>query len=364
MRVLYFTAQDSPHDQRFLTALADTPHQVYSLRMYPCAPQTPRGITEISWQGTQPDWASWKGWQTGQRQLENLLHALQPDLLHAGPLQGPALLAALAGFHPLVSMSWGFDLLRTARRSPWMKLATTCALTRSDVLVADCQTVADEAASYGFAPDRVVQFPWGVDLALFSESRAAQPGQALKRALGWENQFVLFCNRSWSAQYGVDVLARAFVRAYHQRPDLRLLLAGGGADAELIRRILAPVGDAVSFPGWVDQADLPKYYGAGDLFISPSHVDGSSVSLIEALACGRPVLVSDIPSNREWVKPGEVGDLFIDGDVISLERQILAMASSPHLTGYGEQARAMAEQRANWKQNFSKLLIAYEMAAT
>ena len=114
--------------------------------------------------------------------------------------------------------------------------------------------------------------------------------------------------------------------------------------------------------GQVDPAVLPAIYCAADLFVSPSHSDGSSVSLLEAMACGRPVLVSDIPSNKEWVAPGETGDLFIDGDPQSLSDKILALASDPDLEDYGCRARALAERRANWDENFQKLLMAYQMA--
>ncbi len=362
MRVLYFTAGDGPHDQRFLNALAGTPHQVYSLRMQACEPAVPNGITELAWPDRQPDWANWAGWQGGIAQLGRLLADLKPDLVHAGPVQGPALAAALAEFQPLVSMSWGFDLLRLAKRSPWMRKATSCSLERSDVLVADCQTVADEAARFGFPRERVVIFPWGVDLAHFSPLQADPSGQALRSALGWDPHFVILCNRTWSPPYGVDLLARAFRSAWEKHPGLRLLLAGGGPQSELIHHILAPVGDAVHYAGWVTREDLPGYYGAADIFVSPSHCDGSSVSLMEALACGRPVLVSDIPSNQEWVKPGDVGALFADGEVSSLESQLLTMAADPHLSAYGRRARLLAEMRADWHRNFRKLETAYRMA--
>jgi L-malate glycosyltransferase len=362
MRVLYFTAQDSPHDRRFLRALAATGHQVFSLRMHPCQPETNHGIIELTWPEDVPDWSCWRGWLGGKTQFSSILNDLKPDLVHAGPIQGPAFLTALVDFHPLVTMSWGFDLLRTAKRSPWMDLATRCTLALSDILLTDCQTVADAAASYGFPRERMVHFPWGVDLAHFSPENAAGPGLVLKKSLGWEERFVLFCNRTWSMPYGVTVLAEAFASASQKCADLRLLLAGDGLQSEQVHRILAPVGEVVHFPGWVDKKDLPRYYGAGDLFVSPSHYDGSSISLLEALACGRPALVSDIPSNREWVIPGETGDWFVDGDVASLENKLLSLASDPNLNAYGKQARALAEARADWDVNFQKLLFAYELA--
>jgi glycosyltransferase involved in cell wall biosynthesis len=90
-------------------------------------------------------------------------------------------------------------------------------------------------------------------------------------------------------------------------------------------------------------------------------VDGSSVSLMEALACGLPCLVSDIPANKEWVFEGQNGWLFPDGNVDALAAKILAAidqrASLPEIS---KNARLVAEDRADWKKNFGKLLTAYE----
>ena len=362
MRVLYFTEKDSPHDRRFLNTLSKTEHQVFALRQQDCQALTPQEITELDWPDGRPDWSNWCGWEEGKRQFKALIKEIKPDLVHAGPIQGPALLAALSGFHPIVTMSWGSDLLRTAQRSPWMRWATQFTLDRTDIFVGDCQAVADEAARYGFPRKKMVLFPWGVDLAYFSPEQGRQAGQELRKSLGWEDKFVVLCNRSWAPVYGVDVLAEGFKQAVLENPNLRLLLAGDGPDAKKIRAILAPVEKQVHFPGRVGLDALPGLYAAADLFISPSHCDGSSVSLMEALACGKPVLVSDIPSNREWVIPGEEGDLFWDGDADSLARGLLSLAVDQNLKTYGLRARLLAEEKADWDRNFQKLIQAYHRA--
>jgi L-malate glycosyltransferase len=361
MRVLYFTARDTPHDRRFLNALARTSHQIYALRQYACLPDSLDGITELSWHLGQPDWSDWRGWKHGKSQLVDMVAQIQPDLVHAGPVQGPALLTALAGFHPLVTMSWGSDLLLRAKRSPWMRFVSQYTLDRTDVFLGDCQTVLAAAASFGFPKNKMVCFPWGVDLEHFSPHNGWATGQALRESLGWQEKFIILCNRTWSQLYGVDVLATAFVNGVNENDDLRLILVGDGPQTSLIHKILAPVADKVSFPGWLCRNDLPGAYCAADLFVSPSHSDGSSISLLEALACGRPVLVSDIPSNREWVNP-DIGVLFRDGDVTSLQGKLLQLAADPDLSRYGTAARMLAEDRADWQKNFLKLIKAYQMA--
>jgi glycosyltransferase involved in cell wall biosynthesis len=152
-------------------------------------------------------------------------------------------------------------------------------------------------------------------------------------------------------------------------------MLGNGPLAPTIRRIFQQGGvmDQVHFPGQVPQAKLPDFYRAVDLYISTSHSDGTSISLLEALASGTPVLLSDIPGNREWVaQPGEqaspelsrrVGWLFKDGDVESLKNGILqAVEQREQLPAMSHAARQLAEARGNWEVNFPKLFEAYEIA--
>ena len=119
--------------------------------------------------------------------------------------------------------------------------------------------------------------------------------------------------------------------------------------------------DRVHFGGHVSQKDLPRWYHMADLYVSPSHVDGSSVTLMEDLASGLPCLVSDIPGNREWIQDGANGWLFRDGDVNDLAEKILyAIKNREPRTRISEAARHTAEQKADWKKNFGKLLETYD----
>ena len=158
-------------------------------------------------------------------------------------------------------------------------------------------------------------------------------------------------------------MAKAFVKVAAKNPDVNLILLGGGSQGSRIRQMLMNGGvlDRVHFGGQVGQKDLPRWYHMADIYISPSHVDGSSVSLMEALACGLPCLVSDIPGNREWIVEGKNGWLFRDGDADDLAEKILhAIKSRRSFKKIGESARKTAEQKADWRKNFGKLLEAYE----
>jgi len=364
-RILYFSRSYTPHDHRFLSALAETPHTVAFLQLEPAqrtteTRQIPDGIEVIPWLGGQKTFR-WRDAPALSADLQRVIDAYQPDVIHAGPVQSAAYIAAKSGFEPLLTMSWGSDLLLEADKNAWMQRVTRYTLKHTTLLAGDCLAVQQKAADFGFPAERVVLFPWGVDLQRFTPGR----NTALRKQLGWQDAFVVLSLRSWEPLYGVDVLVRGFALAAQQAPDLRLLLLSGGSQAEVLRGILAQHNllERVHFAGQIGQQELPAYYQAADLYVSASHSDGSSVSVMEALACGLPSLVSDIPGNREWLADSPAGWLFPDGDAQAVAAGILkAYEQRDTLQPRQSAARVLAQKRANWPENFKKLLAAYELA--
>lgn len=359
MKILYFTRGQSPHDLRFLQALSTSGHSaaVLCLESYGGKPW-PKGIEVLSWPGAATKF-SWFIAPRLAKIFQQVVTEYKPDVVHAGPIQKSAFIAALAGTKPLVSMSWGSDLLMDAKKGPIWKCVTRYTLKRTTVLAADCQTVVDAARSFGCsAPARV--FPWGVDLDYFKPGLMGN----LRRQLGWEKNIVFLCNRTMEALYGVEIVAQAFSEAARLDPNSRLMLFGKGSQETMIRRIFDDAGllERVHFGGFAGLDQLPDIYHSTDFYISASHSDGSSVSLMEALACGKPALVSDIPSNREWIQPDQQGWLFKDGDARELAGLMQMAAKSKNRGQMSINARKLAESRADWNKNFKVLLSAYREA--
>ena len=360
MRIIYFSLGYSTHDHRFLRSISEGGYEVFHVRLENNARQVedrpvPSNVQQVLWAGGKSPFR-WRDVPRLTRDLKRVIKEIKPDLIHAGPIQTCALIAVLSGFRPILTMSWGFDLMDDVNKNHWMKWITNYVLRNTQYFTSDANVTRDKAVEYGMNPDHTVVFPWGVDLAHFN-MKSFQPSNL--------QTFTIFCNRSWESIYGVDVLARAYVKIAASRPEVGLMLLGGGSQGRAIRQILHGGGvlERVHFGGHVSQSDRPNWYHRADLYISPSHVDGSSVSLMEALACGLPCLVSDIPANKEWVREGENGWLFEDGNVDSLAEKILAaMAERARLPEIGRAARRSAEERADWNQNVVKLFQAYESA--
>ena len=363
-RVLYFSRDLTTHDFRFLTSLANTALDVYYLRLekqntslqensLPEKVKILPGLTDDINNGSE-------NFSLLVDQLREIIHQVNPGILHTGPIQSCGFLSALTGFSPLITMSWGSDILVDSEKDFLWRWVTDYTLNKTSVLLGDCQVVKMKAIQFGFSENRIVLFPWGIDL------RQYQPGKNLqfRERLGWADKFVLLSNRSWERLYGVEIVAKAFVAAAQSKPNLRLILLGSGSQKKEITKIFEEAGmiDRVHFGGVVAQKNLPDYLHAADLYLSASFSDGSSVSLMEALACGLPVLVSDIPGNQEWIDQDRNGWIFETGNVENLKNSILEIYKTQYkLPIISQEARKTAEKKANWEDNFQKLLFAYQL---
>ena len=356
MKLIYFSLGYSTHDHKFLKAISDGGHEVHFVQLEGNQRQVesrsvPENVHQVIWKGGREPF-TWSKLPALVMDFKRLLRDLKPDLVHAGPIQTCAFIAALAGANPLLTMSWGFDLMDDVHKGWMWEFATKYTLKHSTFFTSDANVTKDKAVAYGMNPEKTVVIPWGVNLDHFTPELKSSK----------LSTFTLFCNRAWETRYGVDVLAKAFVKVAQQKDNVDLILLGGGSQGNVIRQIFQNGGvlDRVTFGGQISQTDLPRWYHMADLYISPSHVDGSSVSLMEALACGLPCLVSDIPANKEWVFEDENGWLFRDGDADHLAKKILAaMNQREKLPEIGESARRSAEKRADWKKNAAALMEVY-----
>jgi glycosyltransferase involved in cell wall biosynthesis len=271
-------------------------------------------------------------------------------------------MTAVAGFHPFLVASWGSDVMMDADRDRMWAWITRYTLNRSDMMLCDCHAVRVKVQKLVSYPEgRIVEFPWGVDLGRFTPGADSL---GLRSRLGWDNAFVILATRSWDPIHGILVLLEAFRIAHCQDSSLRLMLLGDGPPLRKAQTFIANHGliDAVYRPGMVNHEQIVHFYRAADLYSSCAYSDGTSVSLLEALATGLPVLVADGPGNREWIVPGRNGWLAPAGDAESFAQFMLhaAQMKPNECQRICHANRKTAEERANWDENFELLLRAYD----
>lgn len=348
-RLLYVGPGDTTHDRRFLARFVESGLRVHFLGLQ-SAQGAPAGVRTVDW----PEGRDALG-PEALGAFKKIVSDLRPDLIYAGPIPTAGFLAAESGFRPLALMSWGSDVLWDADRDPRARERAVRALSRADLVQVDCDAVKAKIQQLapGTSP-RFVQFPWGVELDRFVPRSSGPPRR---------KEFEIVSTRAWDAIYGIDTLLEGFRRAHREVPDIRLVLLGDGPRARDIESFIndSKLSSAVRRPGRVKEYDLIGHFHSADAYLSASRSDGSSISLLQALACGLPAIVSDLPANREWVAPGKNGWLFPVDDPAALADQLIAAwRAGPETRGaYGAASRAKAVAEADWKANFHRLLDAF-----
>ena len=202
---------------------------------------------------------------------------------------------------------------------------------------------------YRLPRNKGVVVPYGIDTRKHSFDAAGR--HRLRTKLGLSNDtFLLGSVGRLEIEKGLDRLLPVFARLVFEMPgrDLRLVLAGEGRQGERLQEDAAWLGiaDRVIFPGWLEEADRIPFLSALDCFTMPSRDEGQGLSLIEAMACERPVIgtacggVDDILTDPAagWIVPNE-DELTGFGQAL---REVLALpAGQRALTG--EQARRHVE---------------------
>ncbi len=370
MRIFYVSDNSSDHNRRFLEKLSFYGHEVWFLdsandeAANDSASRSwlPAGVRIVSHARVVPRGADPSVYEEFLPEFQSLLAKLRPDLVHAGPVQGCGYVAARSGFHPLLVMSWGSDLLLDAGRNAEWAQATNIALSGADGFLFDCDAVRIAAEGFAPIPDgRIAQFPWGIKSGAFSSVGPVPAGASWPAEPG---TFRFISTRSWDTLHGIDVLLEAFRRAHGENKMLRLMLPGEGPMAGMVHEFIVRHGlhRAVLTPGRLSAAELPGWFRAAHAYISCASSDGTSISLLEAMATGLPVLVTDIPSNREWIRAEENGWLGAAGSVEDFARKLLRIAGlkPSEREAIGKRNQTIVAQRADWDRNFPLLLDLYE----
>ena len=208
---------------------------------------------------------------------------------------------------------------------------------------------------YGIPDEKLIIFYWGIDINVF------KPGEGrgrLRKQLGWNDKKVVIMNRHFEKVYGIEYFLDALPIALKEFPDLRVFLIGDGSlKGNIQKRIyehnLEPI---VYLPGRVSRSEMVEYLQNADLYVSSSLSDGTSVSLLEAMACKLPVLCTDVPANLEWITNGENGLVVSKGNPSALAKGIVRLFDDLQLKEImGRRNLELATTKGDWQENVSLL---------
>ncbi|MFM2330690.1 MAG: hypothetical protein RLZZ26_197 [Candidatus Parcubacteria bacterium] len=163
----------------------------------------------------------------------------------------------------------------------------------------------------------------------------------------------------------IDVLIRAFAQVLTEVPEARLVIAGGGDDGERLKQIAQDLKleKQVTFLGKVTEEDKLRILQESWVCVNPSLMEGWGITVIEANACGTPVIASDVPGLRDSVYDRETGILVPHGNVNLLAAHITHMLRDDSLRAILSRYAIQWAQNFAWQKSSEKFLAAVSKTA-
>src|SRR3954447_4955843 len=282
------------------------------------------------------------------RWVRRLLRELAPDVVHGHWLPGFAFFAAVAGAKPLVAMAWGSDVLAARRLQT---LANRVALRRAAIAMADSQALMDRLVALGAG--RRVLVNWGVDLERFRPADAGERA-ALRTELGLPDGPIVLSPRSLMPVYNPRTIVDAWAEVAAERPDVHLVLKHMGVVREALGDL--PFPDRVHVVGHVDYEVMAAYYRVADVCVSIASSDSAPRSVFEAMACGAPCVLSDLPWVHEQIRDGR------EALIVPIDRDAVAAAIRRLLDDAGgipARAQALVESEHDSAVHMDRLADTY-----
>ena len=288
----------------------------------------------------------------------DVIHAHSPVLnavpaLRAGRRLGIPVVYEVRAFWEDAGVSHG-TYTEWGLRYRMTRALETFALKRANAVTTICEGLKRDILGRGIAPDKVTVIPNAVDVSAFSASGA--PDQDLARKLGLDGQAVLGFVGSFYHYEGLHVLLAALPGIVAQRPDARLLLVGGGDEADSLQRQVKELGmeDHVVFTGRVHHSEVVRYYDLIDVLVYP-RVNMRLTDLVtplkplEAMAQDKIVIASDVGGHHELITDGQTGNLFRADDTGSLTETVLrVLADRDHWPEQRAHGRHYVETERSW----------------
>lgn len=358
MKVLLLAGADSIHSQRWVEALHGRGLAVTLVSQAPPGGwSVPVGVTyhQLPFRGE-------KGYFANVPSLRRILLKERPDLVNAHYASGYGTLAGLVRHRPTLLNVWGSDVYDFPYQSWAAGRVIRWNLRRAHRLASTSIVMAEQVRRLVPEISSVEVTPFGVEGSIFRPIPRDRAGGAI----------TVGTVKTLDHKYGIDLLLRAFARLLDEhscvpegvRNRLRLLLVGDGpqrAALEADARTLG-ISGRTTFAGRVAHSQVPEWLNRLDVYVAASRLDSESfgVAVVEASACGVPVVVSDVGGLPEVVLAGRTGLVVPREDHEALASAIARLVVDPGLRRkLGTAGREHALRAYEWGACVDRMLEVY-----
>ncbi|MCP4685833.1 MAG: glycosyltransferase family 4 protein [bacterium] len=279
-----------------------------------------------------------------------IVRRFQPDLVHVHYASTFGYWGLRSPVRPLVVSVWGSDIVGFPKS--WLtRLYLKRVLSSADCITATSNFLQDRVASFlSGAGAKTEVIPFGVDLP--DEVRAIP-----------ESPVRLCFLKAHKSVSGPGVLLNALAVAAKEIPDIRLTLAGDGPMTGHLKDMSDRLGlsDRVDFPGMISRKEVYRLLADSTIMVMPSLEEAFGVAALEASACGRPVVASNVGGTSEVVVDGQTGLMVPPGDVPALAEAIVKLARDRKACEQmGQAGREFVKEKYLWDRSLDLMDALYD----
>ncbi len=284
--------------------------------------------------------------------LRKLLDRLKPDIVHAHYASGYGTLMRVCGYGPYILSVWGDDVYKYPDGSPLSRRRVQKNLRSASFVCSTSRVMARRVCELCPEISAIDITPFGVDTTLFQP--VIRPRQ--------DGLITVGIVKGLAPEYGVDVLLRAFATARNSlapnhselTANMRLRIVGGGGEEHSLKGLAKQLGiwDVTEFVGPVPHSDVPRELQRLDIYVAVSRFETFGVAIIEASACGVPVIVSDRGGLPEVVVDGETGLIVPGEDVPRTASALIELLHQPEIRNkMGAAGRRFVKATYEWESS-------------
>lgn len=245
------------------------------------------------------------------KEIKSAIEEFSPSLIHIHQANSVAFFTYFSGIskkYPTILTAWGSDILVLPHKSWLLKKMVQYNLGKADAFTSDSVFMADEMKRLSKNVKSVLIANFGINVDFPSVVK--------------EN--IIYSNRLHKQLYNIDKIIKAFEvfkKGHSNESNWKLVIGAVGEETENLKMQVAQssVKEDVEFIGWVDKNTNELWYSKSKIWVSIPDSDATSISLLEAMACGCIPIVSALPANKEWIEDGVNGLIVehLDSEFIS-----------------------------------------------
>lgn len=361
MRILLLSDTYSEHTEKWALGLASNGVQVglfsFNKASYPWF-QNNKNITVLFEPEVKLDSESTSGKLSYLKFIKPLKEAIaqfKPDVLHAHYATSYGLIGALSGFHPYVISAWGTDVMKFPQKNFINKIILKYNLKKADAICATSNTIKEFLKP---VTDKLVNvIPFGVNVNEFCKKEV--------KSLFDKDVFVVGSIKPLEELYNTDILIKAFdsLKKKHPEKELKLLIIGEGSQMKSLKKLTSQlnISNDVTFTGRIPFSAVSNYFNMLDILVNISDYESFGVSVIEAMACEKPVVATNTGGLKEIIENSNFGSLVEVGNVEQTANEIdIYILDESLKRKVGIAAREKVIQKYNWENNIKQIMDVYQ----